>query len=160
MYVFQDKKGRDVCLVPEITAIVQQLYRDAWSKSLPKPVRVFYVAKCYRYERPQKGRYREFTQFGIECMGGKPPEDQEEVTELLRQCLGSQVEFQWDDSVQRGLDYYVEDGFEASCGELGAQQQVAGGGRYAEGIGWAIGIDRLLLARRIQSDTLRDDRPD
>jgi histidyl-tRNA synthetase len=44
-----------------------------------------------------------------------------------------------------GLSYYVEDGFEAEVAALGAQKQVAGGGRYREGIGWAIGLDRLIL---------------
>ena len=48
--------------------------------------------------------------------------------------------------MRRGLAYYTEDGFEAGCSRLGAQKQIAGGGRYAEGIGWAIGLDRLALA--------------
>ncbi len=46
-----------------------------------------------------------------------------------------------------GIGYYVEEGFEAECACLGAQKQVAGGGRYTEGIGWAVGVDRLMLAR-------------
>jgi hypothetical protein len=49
------------------------------------------------------------------------------------------------------LTYYVEDGFEAEVTSLGAQKQVAGGGRYAEGIGWAIGVDRLMLALQTQA---------
>lgn len=57
------------------------------------------------------------------------------------------VSWQLVEAVKRGLSYYVEDGFEAVCEQLGAQKQVAGGGRYAEGIGWAIGMERLLLAR-------------
>jgi len=56
------------------------------------------------------------------------------------------VSYQLNDAVKRGLSYYVEDGFEVECEQLGAQKQVAGGGRYAEGIGWAIGVERLLLA--------------
>lgn len=48
--------------------------------------------------------------------------------------------------VKRGLAYYVDDGFEAKCPKLGAQKQMAGAGRYADGIGWAIELDRLLLA--------------
>ena len=56
-----------------------------------------------------------------------------------------------DGRVERGLSYYTEDGFEARRELLGAQQQVAGGGRYAEGIGWAIGLDRLLLAQRLSA---------
>jgi histidyl-tRNA synthetase len=105
------------------------------------------VARCYRYERPQSGRYREFTQVGIELLNGTAPSDREEVEGLLQRALDStSVSYQLDREVRRGLGYYVEDGFEARCPQLGAQQQVAGGGRYAEGIGWAIGLDRLLLA--------------
>jgi histidyl-tRNA synthetase len=51
------------------------------------------------------------------------------------------------DGVRRGIGYYTGDGFEAECASLGAQRQVAGGGRYAEGVGWAVGVDRLLLAK-------------
>ena len=54
--------------------------------------------------------------------------------------------YSFNPAVKRGLTYYVEDGFEAEVASLGAQKQVAGGGRYAEGIGWAIGVDRLMLA--------------
>jgi histidyl-tRNA synthetase len=58
----------------------------------------------------------------------------------------TRVPYLLDREVKRGLGYYIEDGFEARSPQLGAQQQIAGGGRYAEGIGWAIGLDRLLLA--------------
>lgn len=58
------------------------------------------------------------------------------------------IRYSFSDTVKRGLSYYVEDGFEASVDYLGAQKQVAGGGRYAEGIGWAIGVDRLMLAQQ------------
>jgi histidyl-tRNA synthetase len=108
---------------------------------------VFYVARCYRYERPQAGRYREFTQVGVELLGGTAPSDRDEVERLLVEALDTTgVRYELDREVKRGLGYYVEDGFEARCPRLGAQQQVAGGGRYAQGIGWAIGLDRLLLA--------------
>ena len=50
------------------------------------------------------------------------------------------------ESVKRGLSYYTEDGFEVEVENLGAQKQIAGGGRYQQGIGWAIGVDRLILA--------------
>jgi histidyl-tRNA synthetase len=66
---------------------------------------------------------------------------------LLRRALDATgVAYSFDANVKRGLGYYVEDGFEARSAQLGAQQQIAGGGRYAEGVGWAIGLDRLLLA--------------
>jgi histidyl-tRNA synthetase len=72
-----------------------------------------------------------------------------EATDLLIECLNLfDLDFRFVPSVKRGLTYYVEDGFEVECDALGAQKQVAGGGRYAEGIGWAIGLDRLLLAKK------------
>lgn len=147
MYAFQDKKQRPICLIPEVTGLVQETYKAQWSKRARGPKRVLYVARCYRYERPQAGRYREFTQVGIELLGGTAPSDRAEVEGLLVDALDlAGVRYELDREVKRGLGYYVEDGFEARCSALGAQQQVAGGGRYAEGIGWAIGLDRLLLA--------------
>ena len=152
MYTFADKKGRACCLVPEITGLIQDQWRDRWSKTDRKSSRVFYVARCYRYERPQAGRYREFTQVGVELLGGTAPMDRDEVEALLVWILdGVGVDYELDRRVRRGLAYYTEDGFEARCTKLGAQQQIAGGGRYAEGIGWAIGLDRLLLATRHES---------
>jgi histidyl-tRNA synthetase len=146
MYAFEDKKRRPVCLVPEITGLVQDTWRSDWSKRSREPKRVFYVARCYRYEKPQRGRYREFTQIGVELLGGRAPDDRAEVEALLTRALDATgVRYDLEREVKRGLGYYVEGGFEARCRSLGAQQQIAGGGRYAEGVGWAIGLDRLLL---------------
>lgn len=146
MWAFSDKKGRNCCLVPEVTGIVQELWRDQWSKA-GKPLRIFYVSRCYRYERPQAGRYREFTQIGVEFLGGERPADRDEVVSLLVEVMDSLgIEYAFKDSVKRGLSYYVDDGFEVECPLLGAQKQVAGGGRYAEGAGWAIGVERLVMA--------------
>lgn len=72
MWTFRDKADRPVTLIPEATAIVQRLYDENWSKSKPKPVRVFTATRVFRYERPQRGRYREFTQFNVEILGPDP----------------------------------------------------------------------------------------
>ena len=146
MYSFQDKANRPICLIPEATAVIQELYKQSWEKTKAKPVRLFYVAKCYRYEKPQAGRYREFTQFGVELLGNKPG-DAEEIKSVLVECLELVAQdYELKESVKRGLSYYVENGFEVECAKLGAQKQIAGGGRYDVGIGFAIGIDRLLLS--------------
>lgn len=143
MWTFQDKGERQVCLIPEVTGLVQEMWRKEWSKATTRR-NIFYAARCYRYERPQKGRYREFTQLGVEMLGET---DAARSKELLRACLdGLGVDYRFDEKAKRGLSYYVEDGFEASVEALGAQKQVAGGGAYAEGVGWAIGVDRLMLA--------------
>jgi histidyl-tRNA synthetase len=81
MYVFEDKGGRSLSLRPEMTASVMRLYADKLTHS-PKPVRVFYTGPCYRYERPQKGRYREFFQFGAELIGTPHPEGDAEIIAL------------------------------------------------------------------------------
>jgi histidyl-tRNA synthetase len=147
MWSFNDKGGRAVCLIPECTALVQQMWRQEWSKTVKRPYRIFYIQRCYRYERPQAGRYREFTQAGVEILGGQAPEDATIAEASLMECLNALgVTYSYNRAVKRGLNYYVEDGFEAEVRYLGAQKQVAGGGRYAEGIGWAIGVDRVSLA--------------
>jgi len=133
--------------IPEATALVQRMWNEEWRNRVKWPLRVFYVQRCYRYERPQAGRYREFTQAGVEILGGKGKGDTEDAIGSLRACLDKfNVPYTFNPAVKRGLTYYVEDGFEAEVASLGAQKQVAGGGRYAEGIGWAIGVDRLTLA--------------
>jgi histidyl-tRNA synthetase len=129
--------------------VVQRIYKEQWN-SRPKPVKVFYLTRCYRYERPQAGRYREFWQFGVEWLGPKKDGDKEDVIQTLQDMMFwtpgiDQMVFK--ESVKRGLDYYIEDGFEMEVPYLGAQKQVAGGGRYADGIGFAIGVDRIMLAQ-------------
>ncbi len=68
MYVFEDKGGRKLSLRPELTAPVLRMYVNE-GRSLTKPVKWCYYADCFRYERPQKGRYRQFWQFGLELIG-------------------------------------------------------------------------------------------
>ena len=54
-------------------------------------------------------------------------------------------EYEVNESVKRGLSYYITEGFEISIPSLGAQKQVVGAGQYKEGIGFAVGFDRLML---------------
>ena len=70
LYNFKDKAGRDIALRPELTAPAIRFYVNEM-QSLPKPLKFFYFGNCFRYEEPQKGRFREFYQFGVECIGGK-----------------------------------------------------------------------------------------
>lgn len=144
MYVFPDRKERTLCLRPEGTATCQELARTTWKYEKDK--KVWYEARCWRYERPQAGRYREFTQFGIEILN--PTRDyRAELIALAEDMVGAcTVDYDVAPLVKRGLAYYTEDGFEITCSTLGAQKQVCGGGSYAEGIGFGIGVDRLMLA--------------
>ena len=72
IYNFTDKGGRELTLRPELTAPVLRYYVSDLSKR-PKPLKLFYYGPCFRYEEPQKGRYREFWQFGVELIGPTGP---------------------------------------------------------------------------------------
>lgn len=74
MYEFKDKSDRSLTLRPEGTAgVVRSYIENKMTNNLVKPVKFYYIEPMYRYERPQKGRYREFTQFGIEVLGESNP---------------------------------------------------------------------------------------
>ena len=73
LYNFKDKGDRDLALRPEITAPIARLYLNELQKT-SKPIKIFYYGSCFRYERPQKGRFRQFWQFGCELIGAKTPE--------------------------------------------------------------------------------------
>lgn len=141
MFNFNDRGNREICLAPEYTAVIQNLSKTYFKDK--KNVKVFYVAECFRGEKPQAGRYRQFTQLGVEIIN--PTEIG--MLPLLASDLISTVtkEFDINFDVTRGLDYYKEGkGFEIVCEQLGSSKQVCGGGEYDGGIGFAIGIDRLL----------------
>lgn len=88
MYVFEDKGGRKLALRPEITAAVIRMYVNE-AKVAPKPLRWCYYADCFRYERPQKGRYRQFWQFGVELIGADTAAADAEVIMLASDMLNS-----------------------------------------------------------------------
>ena len=244
MYQFIDKGGNDVCLRPEGTAGVVRSFIEHRLDRQGGVHRFFYHGPMFRYERPQKGRFREFHQFGVESFGEPsayedaaiillaksildhykinytlkinslgcptcvPPYKQKLVEflqrddicedckrrrelnpirtldcknpncqeiykaapkltdhlcqecqkdfELLQTLLKNEgVEFEIDKNLVRGLDYYTKTAFEFVSGELGAQNAVAGGGRYdnlvellggkpTPAVGFAIGIERIL----------------
>jgi histidyl-tRNA synthetase len=81
MYVFKDKKNRELALRPELTASVVRFYLDKL-RSYPKPLKLYYFGNCFRYERPQKGRFREFFQYGSEMIGGATIESDAEIIAL------------------------------------------------------------------------------
>lgn len=73
MYVFDDKKGRTFALRPENTAGVMRSYLEHGMGSLPQPVSFYYFEPFFRYDKPQKGRYRQFHQYGVEIIGESDP---------------------------------------------------------------------------------------
>ncbi|MEM4156258.1 MAG: ATP phosphoribosyltransferase regulatory subunit, partial [Archaeoglobaceae archaeon] len=88
MYVFEDKSGRELALRPELTAPIMRFFVKDCS-SLPRPIRFYYFGNCFRYERPQKGRYREFWQFGVELIGSDSYLADAEVISLADKMLKS-----------------------------------------------------------------------
>jgi histidyl-tRNA synthetase len=225
-------------LRPELTAPVARLYVNELQAN-PKPIKLYYFGDCFRYERPQSGRYRQFWQFGIELIGSALPEADAEVIALAQHMLASvgldakihvgsldvlraifcdvdyetsalamrlidkgdfdrlgelqggsraidlikakdplneaqdivaldqllcvfelldtlSISYTVDFSIARGLEYYTGIVFEAYSGELGAQNQVLGGGSYrlahlfggedVPSTGFGIGFDRVVEA--------------
>ncbi len=245
MYQFTDKGGNDVVLRPEGTAGVVRAFIEHKLDRQGGVHRFFYYGSMFRYERPQKGRFRQFRQFGVESFGepsvyedaavillakaildrfsipytlklnslGCPaclPDYRRRLVEFLgshddicddcrrrrdlnpirvldcknetcqqiyteapklvdhlceecesdfaklQEILKKEgVEFELDENLVRGLDYYTRTAFEFVSGALGAQNAVAGGGRYdrlvehlggkpTPAVGFAIGVERIL----------------
>ena len=89
LYNFKDKSDRELTLRPEITAPVARLYLNELEKTAVKPIKLYYYGSCFRYERPQKGRFRQFWQFGCELIGAKTPQGEAEVIALCSDAINS-----------------------------------------------------------------------
>jgi histidyl-tRNA synthetase len=82
MYTFKDKSGNILALRPEGTAPVCRAYLEHGMDNLLQPVKLYYLAAIFRYERPQAGRYRQHYQFGFEAIGDADPALDAEVVEM------------------------------------------------------------------------------
>ncbi len=249
MYTFPDRNGLSLTLRPEGTASVARAYiQHRMDKDAPLH-KLYYTGPMFRYERPQKGRYRQFYQIGAEVLGSPSPAVEAEILDMLvlllsrleipqttiwinsigcpacrpafleqlqaaarsasehlcedcrrraetnalrildckvpscqetiaalpqiagflcgncqehhrnftdhLQRLG--IAYQENPRMVRGLDYYIRTTFEITCGSLGAQNSLLGGGRYdnlisqlggppTHGFGFALGLDRFVLS--------------
>src|SRR5215213_3961438 len=205
MFTFEDKGERSLTLRPEGTASICRAYLEHGMHKLAQPVKLSYLGPFFRHERPQAGRYRQFHQLGIECVGTDSPLADAEVIMLLSDLLGelgvpgvelrigslgsfearrayledlkahlhahegelsadvreridsAGVAYVVDPTLVRGLDYYTRTIFSFVCDALGAQSEIGGGGRYdglieqlggpaTPAVGFAAGIERILLA--------------
>jgi histidyl-tRNA synthetase len=81
MFTFKDKGGRDMALRPEFTASIIRFYNSEL-RSEPKPLKVFTLGNCFRYEEPQMGRYREFWQWNCEIIGAPNLESDSDIIAL------------------------------------------------------------------------------
>jgi histidyl-tRNA synthetase len=87
MFTFEDQGGRSLTLRPEGTAPVARAYIEAGMHKDPQPVKLWYVGPFFRQERPQRGRYRQFSQIGAEAIGSEDPSLDAEVILLLHEYL-------------------------------------------------------------------------
>ena len=90
MYTFLDKAERSITLRPEFTAgIMRLIVQNKLLNTNELPFKTYYVGPVFRYERPQLGRYRQFTQFGVEAVGNNSPEIDVETIVLAHTILTS-----------------------------------------------------------------------
>ena len=87
MYTFDDKGGRSITLRPEGTAGVARAFLEHGLFNEALPQKLCSVLNCYRYEKPQAGRWREFQQFGVEMFGAASPAADAEVISVPRMIL-------------------------------------------------------------------------
>ena len=87
MYSFVDGGERSLTLRPEVTAPIVRAYLQHGMHKLPQPVKLWYLSSCFRYERAQKGRYRQFWQIGAEAIGSDDPAVDAESIALLAEIL-------------------------------------------------------------------------
>ena len=88
MYTFTDRKGRSLTLRPEGTASVARAWIENNLADHSQPLRLYYIGPMFRYERMQRGRYRQFAQIGLELLGADTPLADAEVLAALYEFLG------------------------------------------------------------------------
>ena len=87
MYTFDDKGGRSITLRPEGTAGAVRAFLEHGLFNEALPQKLCYILNCYRYEKPQAGRWREFQQFGVEMFGSASPAADAEVISLANEIF-------------------------------------------------------------------------
>jgi histidyl-tRNA synthetase len=111
LYTFEDKGGRQVALRPEMTPSLARMIA-ARSQGLPKPIKWFSIPRLFRYERPQRGRFREFWQLNLDILGVEGIEADAEImaagVEVLRACGVGSEEFIVRYSDRRLLDAVMD----------------------------------------------------
>jgi histidyl-tRNA synthetase len=87
LYRFEDRGGRQLALRPEATAGIVRAYFEGGLNQGPQPSRLFLIGPMFRYDRPQKGRYRQFYQYDVEAIGAASPALDAEIIELAASWL-------------------------------------------------------------------------
>src|SRR5215212_380769 len=87
MFTFEDQGGRSITLRPEATASIVRAYMEHGMHKLPQPVKLWWYGPLFRHERPQAGRFRQFTQLDAEVIGSDSPLVDAELILLLDELL-------------------------------------------------------------------------
>ena len=148
MYTFKDKGGRDLALRPELTAPVMRMSVNECT-SMPRPLRFYYFTNCFRYERPQKGRYREFWQFGVELIGSDSPLADAEVICLAYRIM-SELKLKFDLHIGhvgllRHILRDVKEEYASKIMRLVDKKDIDGLNKYMDEIGIESNVKEILL---------------
>lgn len=138
---------KGMVLVPEVTNYVRTMGKNRLGTD-----KVYYVARCFRNETTTDSeRLREFTQIGVELLMDNSLDARKVVRrdaiKLFRKVLPSN-EWSLDDGVERGLNLYDASGKTFEISSTKNRKQLLGGGPYEGGAGWALGLERLMIARK------------
>jgi histidyl-tRNA synthetase len=133
-------------LTPEVTNYI----RAAGKKNLGAD-KIYYVARCFRNESTTDSeRLREFTQIGVEFLSENSLDARKivrrDAIKLFRKSLSSE-KWKLEDGVARGLNLYDDSGKTFEISSTTSRKQILGGGPYVGGAGWALGLERLIIAR-------------
>jgi histidyl-tRNA synthetase len=143
--MFSLDKG--MVLFPEVTNYVRTMGEKRLGTN-----KVYYVARCFRNESTTDSeRLREFTQIGVELLSDNPldarRDTRRDAIRLFRKMLPSDA-WKLEDGVERGLNLYDNSGKTFEISSTRNRKQLLGGGPYDGGAGWALGLERLIIARK------------
>jgi len=137
--------GKGLALIPEVTNYIRAMGSQRLGTQ-----KVFYVCRCYRDETTTDAeRLREFTQVGVEFLGDNALDCRKVVRRdaiKLFKLLLPEDAWQLEDGVERGLNLYDESGKTFEIVSPKTRKQLLGGGPYDGGAGWALGLERFMLA--------------
>jgi len=136
---------RGVSLIPEVTNYIRTVGAQRLGAA-----KVYYVARCFRNETTTDSeRLREFTQIGVEYLGQNALDCckvvRRDVIKLFKDLLPDEA-WTLDDGAERGLNLYDDSGKTFEVTGTATRKQLLGGGPYKGGAGWALGLERLMLA--------------
>jgi len=139
--------GNGVVLTPEVTNYVRGMGAQKLGAS-----KVYYVARCFRNESTTDAeRLREFTQIGVELLMDNAldarRDTRRDAIKLFRKVLPSNA-WSLEDGAKRGLNLYDDSGKTFEISSVKTKKQILGGGPYDGGAGWALGLERLMIARK------------